>query len=117
MRTGYDVESIAQTQCTRIDCIVPEYLFANFTVSPNETWSFGVRSARVRQSETAIEPNGGTRFEGSEKDLHVKVSVLLDESGGIGSSKLCVANCSGIGRCVNGVCDCPLNLTGVLDPD
>ena len=113
VRTGYDIESIAQTQCTRIDCIVPEYLFANFTVSPNETWSFGVRSARVRQSETAIEPNGGTRFEGSEKDLHVKVSVLLDESGGIGSSKLCVANCSGIGRCVNGVCDCPLNLTGV----
>ena len=113
VRTGYDVESVAQTQCTRIDCIVPEYLFANFTVYPNETWSFGVRSAKIRQSYTAIEPSGGSRFEGSEKDLHIKVSLLLTESGGIDSSKLCVANCSGIGRCVNGVCACPLNLTGV----
>lgn len=112
VRTGYDIESVAQTQCTRIDCIVPEFLFANFTVSPNETWSFGVRSAKIRQSETLVEPNGGTRFETSEKNLHIKVSVLAAESG-IDSSKLCVANCSGVGRCANGVCKCPPNLSGV----
>ena len=112
VRTGYDIESVVQTQCTRIDCIVPEFLFANFTVSPNETWSFGVRSAKIRQSETLVEPNGGTRFETSEKNLHIKVSVLAAESG-IDSSKLCVANCSGVGRCANGVCKCPPNLSGV----
>jgi hypothetical protein len=112
VRTGYDVDSIAQTRCSRKDCVVPNFLYSNFSIGENENWSFGVRNAKIYQSDSEVESNGGTRFAGSDKDLKFRISLLTAESD-IDKSRLCVGNCSNVGTCNNGVCLCPSNLTGV----